>query len=107
VPRSYWIGADDTRLYNKAAASYQFGLMHEPDNAELKDGLCRARDGMDMDPEAGMAALMESLEGIGGAVGPELRAIMVDPVVMQVVANFTANPAAAAGAYTRPLFDST
>jgi len=57
---------DATRPYTKAAVSYKLGLKHDPDNEELKDGLCRARDGVEKDPWAGIAESLESLEGWGG-----------------------------------------
>ena len=46
--------------------------------------------------------MKESLEGMRGAAGPEVRAIMYDPIVLQVVTDFKANSAAAAAQMQNP-----
>jgi len=38
-PKSGW-------PYDKAAVTYVNGLVHDPDNEELMDGVSRARDGL-------------------------------------------------------------
>ena len=90
--------------------TYEAGLKHDSANEELIDGMRFAQDGIKKDPGAAMAALGEFVEGgaalgefVEGGVGdPELGAIMRDPVVVQVLINFKANPAAAAAQMQNP-----
>jgi hypothetical protein len=77
---------DDTGHYGKAYITYEAGLKHDSKNDELKDGMSVARDGIQKDPMAVMAALGdEAKQFVEGGVGdPELGAILRDPVVIQV-----------------------
>ena len=61
--------------------TYEAGLAHDPENEELKYGLRRASDEFDKIP-----SVDEMNEMIARAVtDPELRAIMADPVIRQLI----------------------
>ena len=102
--RTFWRGLGDTGPYIKAAMTYEEGLEHDPENEELKDGLRRARAGIKKEPRAAMAVLNDTMKGLleGGEEDPELHAIMFDPVILQVVSDFKANPMAAAAQMKKP-----
>ena len=72
--------------------TFPAGLTHDPENEDLKDGWRRA--------SAEVEKLIQGddwKEVLGQAVAdPEVRAIMTDPVIQQLLSECTSNPAAAA-----------
>ena len=71
---AYWRGVDDTGPYKTAYMTYEAGLTHDPENAELKSGHRRAKD-----------AFEKTISRISrAAADPEIFAIMSDPAMRPV-----------------------
>ena len=70
--------------YEKSLETYEKGLTHDPDNAELKDGVLRCRQALSRFMN-GMASDEEVRERQARAMqDPEVQNIMTDPVMQQV-----------------------
>eukprot|EP00879_Flechtneria_rotunda_P009158 GHRR01009588.1.p1 GENE.GHRR01009588.1~~GHRR01009588.1.p1 ORF type:complete len:493 (+),score=199.13 GHRR01009588.1:1014-2492(+) len=81
--------------YDKAIATYEIGLKHEPDNQELKDGLMRCLAAIDRIAH-GEASEEELKERQARAMAdPEVQNILMDPVMRQVLDDFQSDPRAA------------
>lgn len=82
--------------YEKAMATYEAGLTHDPDNAELKDGVMRCQMQIQRFM-SGMASEDEIKERQAKAMSdPEIQNIMIDPVMQQVLKEMQENPSSAA-----------
>ena len=81
--------------YNKAMETYQLGLQKDPENQELKDGLNRCIQKINMG-NAGMLSEQEQKERQAHAMAdPEIQQILSDPIMRQVLQDFSENPKAA------------
>ena len=81
--------------YNKAMETYQLGLQKDPENQELKDGLSRCIQKINMG-NAGMLSEQEQKERQAHAMAdPEIQQILSDPIMRQVLQDFSENPKAA------------
>lgn len=91
-----------SREYDKALLTYQAGLKVEPDNEELKDGVSRCLASIQKF-NRGDADADEVAERQAKAMAdPEVQAILTDPVMRQVLADFQDDPAAAARHSAQP-----
>lgn len=81
--------------YDKAMATYETGLKHEPDNQELKDGLMRCMEAIDRFAH-GEGSEEEVKERQAKAMAdPEVQNILMDPIMRQVLDDFQTDPRAA------------
>lgn len=81
--------------YNKAMATYEEGLKHDPDNAELKEGLVRCIQAVNKmnRGEVGDEELEQRQQR--AMADPEIQGILTDPVMRQVLRDMQEDPAAA------------
>ncbi|CAI9093789.1 OLC1v1029366C2 [Oldenlandia corymbosa var. corymbosa] len=81
--------------YEKALETYQEGLKHDPNNAELLDGVKRCVSQInkasrgDLSPEELKERQAKAMQD------PEIQNILTDPVMRQVLVDFQENPKAA------------
>ena len=68
------------------------GLEHDPENEELKDGRRRATDELEEHSQNDEA----KAKFARAMADPELRALLSDPVMEQLLLDFDKNPSAAA-----------
>lgn len=81
--------------YDKALATYEQGLKHEPENQELKDGVMRCLESINRLAH-GEASEEELKERQAKAMAdPEVQNILMDPVMRQVLDDFQNDPRAA------------
>ena len=81
--------------YDKALATYQAGLVHDPDSDELKDGVTRCVEQINK-VSRGQVSDEELKERQERAMAdPEIQMILTDPVMRQVLNDFTNDPKAA------------
>ena len=91
----YWPGVEDAWPCNTALETYGAGLVHDPDNEQLKLGKRRAIDAMKKTP-AGVEMGNDGVERSALIMAnPELRAILSDPAVIQFLEDLASSPAAA------------
>lgn len=81
--------------YEKAMATYEAGLLHEPDNAELKEGIMRCLQAIDRIAH-GDASEEEIKDRQARAMAdPDVQNILMDPIMRQVLDDFQTDPRAA------------
>lgn len=81
--------------YDKALETYQKGLAHDPDNAELKEGMQRCVEQISRFA-SGDATKEEMAERQAHAMAdPEVQSILKDPVMQNVLKDFQEDPRAA------------
>lgn len=81
--------------YDKAMETYEAGLKHDPENAELKEGLMRCVAAINR-MNRGEASEDEIKERQARAMAdPEVQRILTDPIMRQVLADMQEDPAAA------------
>lgn len=81
--------------YDKAMETYEAGLQHDPENAELKEGLMRCVTAINR-MSRGEASEAEIKERQARAMAdPEVQQILTDPVMRQVLSDMQEDPAAA------------
>ena len=81
--------------YDKAMETYKEGLAQDPESQELKDGLARCVQKIQMG-NAGMLSEEEQQQRREHAMAdPEIQQILTDPVIRQVLQDFQENPKAA------------
>jgi len=81
--------------YDKAMATYETGLKHDPDNQELKDGFMRCLEQMDKVAHGDESEEDLALRRDKAMADPEIQSILTDPVMRQVLSELQENPAAA------------
>eukprot|EP00775_Hariotina_reticulata_P012626 gene12626-12756_t len=81
--------------YDKAIATYEAGLKHDPDNAELKEGMMRCLEAIDRIAHGEATAEEIKERQARGMADPEVQQIMMDPVMRQVLDDFQNDPRAA------------
>lgn len=81
--------------FDKAMETYKLGLEQDPSNEELRAGLQRCVQKINMG-NSGMLSEEEQKERQAHAMAdPEIQAILTDPVMRQVLQDFQENPKAA------------
>jgi len=81
--------------YDKAMETYKEGLTQDPESQELKDGLARCVQKIQMG-NAGMLSEEEQQQRREHAMAdPEIQQILTDPIIRQVLQDFQENPKAA------------
>lgn len=81
--------------YDKAMETYKLGLEQDPSSEELKAGLQKCVQKINMG-NAGMLSEQEQKERQAHAMqDPEIQAILTDPIMRQVLQDFQENPKAA------------
>ncbi|KAG1672511.1 hypothetical protein FOA52_002820 [Chlamydomonas sp. UWO 241] len=81
--------------YDKAIATYQIGLGHDPENAELKEGIegCLNAIGRFASGEASKEEIAE--RQARSMADPEVQALLKDPIMQNILRDFQENPKAA------------
>nr|QKY15294.1 heat shock protein STi (STI) [Polytomella parva] len=80
------------REYEKAAETYRAGLVHEPDNDELKEGVAKCFDAISRFA-MGEASAEELKERQAKSMAdPDVQNILRDPVMQNVLRDFQENP---------------
>jgi stress-induced-phosphoprotein 1 len=81
--------------FDKAIETYETGLKHDPENAELKEGLMRCVQAINR-MNRGDASEEDLQERQAKAMAdPEVQSILSDPVMRQVLSDMQEDPAAA------------
>ncbi|BDA49920.1 Hsp70-Hsp90 organizing protein 1 [Coccomyxa sp. Obi] len=81
--------------YDKALETYEAGLKHDPDNAELKEGIARCVDAMNKINRGEASEEEMAVRREKAMADPAIQAILTDPVMRQVLQDFQENPATA------------
>ena len=88
--------------YHKALESYKKGLAIEPDNPTCKEGLRKVTQQINYGRQ-NMTEEQKKEQAAHAMADPEIQAILQDPVVQQVLRDFSENPNAAQQAMNDPM----
>jgi len=84
------------KQYHKCLETYEQGLKVDPDNEELNEGLRRTMEAISR--RQGATNEAEDKEAMAAAANdPEIQRIISDPMMKNVLAELSTNPAAAQG----------
>eukprot|EP00882_Tetradesmus_deserticola_P003191 GHRQ01003382.1.p1 GENE.GHRQ01003382.1~~GHRQ01003382.1.p1 ORF type:complete len:345 (+),score=190.36 GHRQ01003382.1:139-1173(+) len=81
--------------FEKAMATYEAGLKHEPDNAELKEGIMRCLQAIDRIAHGDATDEEIKDRQARGMADPDVQNILMDPIMRQVLDDFQTDPRAA------------
>ncbi|KAK9903222.1 hypothetical protein WJX75_000014 [Coccomyxa subellipsoidea] len=81
--------------YEKALETYEVGLQHDPDSAELKEGIARCIDAVNKISRGDVSEEDLAARREKAMADPAIQAILTDPVMRQVLQDFQENPQAA------------
>eukprot|EP00887_Chlorella_sp_A99_P005251 scaffold1.g5251.t1 len=89
--------------YDKAMETYQEGLKHDPDSAELKEGLMRCIEGINKLNRGEVSEEERQQRQQRAMQDPEVQGILTDPIMRQVLQDMQENAAAAQKHMSNPM----
>ncbi|GAB4817982.1 hypothetical protein N2152v2_005028 [Parachlorella kessleri] len=81
--------------YDKAMTTYEEGLRHDPDSAELKEGLMRCIEAINKMNRGEMSEADIKERQARAMADPEIQSILTDPIVRNVLRDMQEDPKAA------------
>lgn len=79
--------------YQQALEAYDEGLKHDPNNAEMEEGVKRTLEAINKREQAAQMGDKEAMEE--ALKDPEVQQILQDPIMMQIVNDMAKDPKAA------------
>jgi len=92
-----------TKAYDEAIETYSEGLKHEPDNVELKEGLRKCYEQINMGSTGQLSDDELKARQERAMANPEIQQILSDPVMRQVLQDMSSDPKAAAQHQKNPM----
>lgn len=81
--------------FDKAMETYEAGLRHDPDNAELQDGMRRCIEGINKVNRGDVTEAELKERQAKAMADPEVQSILTDPVMRQVLRDMQEDPSSA------------
>jgi stress-induced-phosphoprotein 1 len=92
-----------TKAYDEAIETYNEGLKHDPANAELKEGLRKCYEQINMGATGQLSEDELKQRQERAMANPEIQQILSDPVMRQVLQDMSTDPKAAAEHQRNPM----
>ena len=92
-----------TKAYDEAIETYNEGLKHDPANAELKEGLRKCYEQINMGATGQLSEEELKQRQERAMANPEIQQILSDPVMRQVLQDMSTDPKAAAEHQRNPM----